>query len=221
MWESRLVSESITHHPNMTSPLGDSLCLAPTIYWKGTPRTFEVNGAQHRTTEPMRLADWCPVQQETSSYGSLSCSGLYDISGLATFHLIPSHWRSLYTVFFHLWPLPLCTMGISSPPWYDDSVSLASPHVSRIPGGTLHGQEDESWQHNAVVKDDGWAGGLTECSAAPKRWMFSRPDMACYHYWLWKMSRSRIVQSTEDIHVRCEVSKICYWRIWQSISRNQ
>ena len=53
--------------PNMTNPLGDSLCLAPTIYWKGTPRTCEVNGAQHRTTEPMRLADWCTVQQETSS----------------------------------------------------------------------------------------------------------------------------------------------------------
>ena len=88
----------------------------------------------------------------------------------------------------------VCTMGISSPPWYDGSVSLASPHVSRIPGGTLHGQEDESWQHNAVVKDDGWAGGLTECSAALKRWMFSRPYMACYHYWLWKMSRSLIVQ---------------------------
>ena len=86
------------------------------------------------------------------------------------------------TLVFHLWPLPLYTMGISSPPWYDDSVSLASPHVSRIPGGTLHGQEDESWQHNAVVKDDGWASGLTECSAALKRWMFSRPDMACYHY---------------------------------------
>ena len=42
----------------MTSPLGDSVCLAPTIYWKGTPRSGEVNGAQHRTTEPMRLADW-------------------------------------------------------------------------------------------------------------------------------------------------------------------
>ena len=100
MWESRLVSESITHHPNMTSPLGDSLCLAPTIYWKGTPRTCEINGAQSRTTEPMRLADWCTVQQETSIYGSLSCIGLYDLSGLATFRLIPSHWRSLYTVFF-------------------------------------------------------------------------------------------------------------------------
>ena len=42
----------------MTSPLGDSVCLAPTIYWKGTPRSGEVNGAQHRTAEPMRLADW-------------------------------------------------------------------------------------------------------------------------------------------------------------------
>ena len=59
MWESRFVSESITQHPNMTSPLGDSLCLAPTIYWKGTPITCEVNGAQHRTTEPM----WSAVAQ--------------------------------------------------------------------------------------------------------------------------------------------------------------
>ena len=99
IWESRLVSESTTHHPNMTSPLGDSVCLAPTIYWKGTPIPREVNGAQHRTTEPMRLADWCTVQQETSSYGTLSCSGLYDLSGLATSRLISSHLRSLYTGF--------------------------------------------------------------------------------------------------------------------------
>ena len=99
MWESRLVSESITHHPNMTSPLGDSFCLAPTMYWKGTPRTCEVNGAQRRTTEPMRLADWCTVQQETSSYGSLSCSGLYDLSGLGTSCLIPSHWLRMYPGF--------------------------------------------------------------------------------------------------------------------------
>ena len=54
------------------------------------------------------------------------------------------------------------------------TLSHLHPHVSRIPGGTLHGQEDESWQHKAVVKDDGGAGGLTECSAALKRWMFSR-----------------------------------------------
>ena len=198
MWESILVSESITHHPNMTCPLGDSLCLAPTIYWKGTPRTCEVNGAPPRTTGPMRLADWCTVQQETSSYGSLSCSGLYDLSGLATsLALYPVVIDEACTVFFFTYDhyhYVVCTMGISSPPWYDGSVSLASPHVSRIPGGTLHGQEDESWQHNAVVKDDGWAGGLTECSAALKRWMFSRPYMACYHYWLWKMSRPLIVQ---------------------------
>ena len=41
MWESRLVSESTTRHPNKTSPLGDSLCLAFRI-GKGTPRTCEV-----------------------------------------------------------------------------------------------------------------------------------------------------------------------------------
>ena len=27
-------------------------------------------------------------------------------------------------------------------------------------------------------------------------------------------------RSAEDIHVRCDVSKTCDWRIWQSISRN-
>ena len=35
------------------------------------------------------------------------------------------------------------------------------------------------------------------------------------------MSRSRIEQaarSTEDIPGRCDVNKICDWRIWQSIS---
>ena len=29
-----------------------------------------------------------------------------------------------------------------------------------------------------------------------------------------------MARSAEDIHVRCDVSKICDWRIWQSISRN-
>ena len=36
------------------------------------------------------------------------------------------------------------------------------------------------------------------------------------------MSRSRIVQRTrsaEDIPGRCDVTKICDWRIWQSISQ--
>ena len=36
------------------------------------------------------------------------------------------------------------------------------------------------------------------------------------------MSRSRIVQgarSAEDIPGRCDVTKICDWRIWQSISQ--
>ena len=37
----------------------------------------------------------------------------------------------------------------------------------------------QTWHYNAVVKDDGGAGGLTEYSAALKRWMFSRPEMAC------------------------------------------
>ena len=74
-------------------------------------------------------------------------------------------------------------MDISSPPLSDDSVSLASPHVSGIPEGTLHSQECESCvfkrdQPNAVVKGDGGAIGLTECPAALQKWLFSRPEMA-------------------------------------------
>ena len=32
-------------------------------------------------------------------------------------------------------------------------------------------------QHNAVVKEDGGAVGLTECPAALQRWIFSDPEM--------------------------------------------
>ena len=102
MWESIFVSESITHHPNKMSQLDDSLCIAPTI-GNGTPRTREVNGAQHRTTEPMMLADWCAVQQETSSYVSLSCSGLCDIYPVwQQPALYPVIDEACTLVFFHL-----------------------------------------------------------------------------------------------------------------------
>ena len=193
MWESRLVSESITHHPNMTSPLGDSLCLAPTVIL--VRHTKNVKSTEPNT-EPLNTRGWQTSAQisrklQVMVHCHAAVCTIYPVWQLPALYPVIAE---ACTLVFHLWPLPLCTLGISSPPWYDDSVSLASPHVSRIPGGTLHGQEDESWQHNAVVKDDGWAGGLTECSAALKRWMFSRPDMACYHYLLWKMSRSRIVQ---------------------------
>ena len=33
-------------------------------------------------------------------------------------------------------------------------------------------------QHNAGVKDDGGADGLTECPATVQTWMFSGPEMA-------------------------------------------
>ena len=33
-------------------------------------------------------------------------------------------------------------------------------------------------QHNAGVKDDGGAVGLTECPATLQKWMFSGPEMA-------------------------------------------
>ena len=82
---NRLVSESITRHPNKTSPLRYSVCLAPRI-GNGTPRTREVNGVQRRTTELTSLADWCTVKQETSRYSS-GCSPyscLCALFGLAT-----------------------------------------------------------------------------------------------------------------------------------------
>ena len=77
-------------------------------------------------------------------------------------------------------------------------------------------------QHNAVVKDDGGDVGLTECSATLKRWMFRDKR---WHVSLSTLKDESIAncataRSAEDIHVRCDVSKICDWRIWQSISRN-
>ena len=54
IWESRLVSESSTHYPNKTCPPGYRLCLAPSI-GRGTPRTCEINRAQHRAHESGRL----------------------------------------------------------------------------------------------------------------------------------------------------------------------
>ena len=88
-------------------------------------------------------------------------------------------------------PLALCTVDISSPPSCNDSVSLAYPHVSRMPDGTLHNQEDESWfsnlaigkpyyQHNAGVKDDGGAVGLTECPLPCRRGCSRTRDVTCH-----------------------------------------
>ena len=50
----RLVSESMTHHSNKPSPLGDSLGIAH-IIGKATQRTCEVNRVQHGAHEPGRL----------------------------------------------------------------------------------------------------------------------------------------------------------------------
>ena len=66
------------------------------------------------------------------------------------------------------------------------------------------------------------AVGLTECSATMKRWMFRDKR---WHVSLLTLKHESIANcatamSAEDIHVRCDVSKICDWRIWQSISRN-
>ena len=77
-------------------------------------------------------------------------------------------------------------------------------------------------QHNAVVKVDGEPVGPTECSATLKRWMFRDQR---WHVSLLTLKDESIAhcataRSAYDIHVRCDVSKICDLRIWQSISRN-
>ena len=93
-------------------------------------------------------------------------------------------------------------------------------------------------QHNAGVNVDGGAVGLTECPATLQKWMFSRPEMArviiefvdCNVRWTGhrfgclencrKSSRNvQAARSVEDIPGRCDVNKICDWRIWQSISQ--
>ena len=63
---------------------------------------------------------------------------------MATSRLIPSHWRSVYTGVSLMTITTMYDGYQFTSVIYDDSVSLASPHVSSIPGGTLHGQEDES-----------------------------------------------------------------------------
>ena len=70
-------------------------------------------------------------------------------------------------------------------------------------------------QHNAVVKDDGRAVGLTECSATRKRWMFRDQR---WHVSLLTLKDESIAhcataRNAEFIHVRCDVSKISDWRI--------
>ena len=77
-------------------------------------------------------------------------------------------------------------------------------------------------QHNAVEKDDDGVVSLTGCSATVERWMFRDQR---WHVSLLTLKDESIVhcataRSEEDVHVRCDVSKICDRRIWQSISRN-
>ena len=60
------------------------------------------------------------------------------------------------------------------------------------------------------------------CSATLKRWMFRDQR---WHVSLLTLKGESIAhcataRSAKDIHVRCGVSKIGDWRIWQSISRN-
>ena len=132
MWESILVSESITHHPNTTSPLGDSLCLAPTIYWKGTPRTCEVNGALHRTTEPLNPWGW----QTGAQFSRKLQVMVHCPAGVCMIYPVwhPPNTQSLtklvhwFFTYDHYHYLCRPTMGINSPPWYDDFVSL-HPHM--------------------------------------------------------------------------------------------
>ena len=171
MLESRLVSESIKHHPTWRAYQVTACVLH--LQYIGKAHQEHVMSTE-ASTEPLNPWGWQTGAQfsrkiQVMVHCHAAVCTIYPVWQLPALYPVIDE---ACTLFFHLWPLPLCTMGISSPPWYDYSVSFASPHVSSIPGGTLHGQEDESWQHNAVVMDDGWAGGLTEWSAALKRWLF-------------------------------------------------
>ena len=63
-------------------------------------------------------------------------------------------------------------------------------------------------QHNAVVKDDGGAVGLTECSATLKRWMFrdQRWNVSLLTLKDESIAHCAMARSAEYIHVRCDVS---------------
>ena len=159
IWESGLVSESITHHPNKTSPPGDSLYLSHGI-GTGTPRTCEANRVQHGAHEPGRVVHGSAVTSTdvkvmvpcpaTAVHYTLVCA-IY--SGWQV-HAVHPVIAEACTLVFHCWPL--CRVDISSPPCYHDSVSFASPCVSRIPEGTLYSQEDEPSVFKPVKRSSIW-----------------------------------------------------------------
>ena len=98
------------------------------------------------------------------------------------FHIVHQGTDEVCTLVFHFWPLPLCTVNISSHPWSNDYVSHASPGFLKgyfTVNKTSHvfsnlAIDKPHDQHNAGVK----AVGLTECPATLQKWMFSGPDMA-------------------------------------------
>ena len=110
-------------------------------HWKRFTKNMWSQPSPTLSQTPGRLVHRSGLRKRNrcSSYGSLSCSGsfyhraytcLCDLSSLASSRcsLHPVIDKA-FTLVFHCWPLPLCTADISSPPWYDYSVSFASTHM--------------------------------------------------------------------------------------------
>ena len=113
IWESRLVYESITNHPNKTSPKGDSLCLAPSN-GKGKPITREAKVVQYWAHAPERLVHWSagnaidvhvPVPLPAAAAHHTRVSAIYPVWQLPVVHPVIDE---ACTLVFHFYQLPLC-----------------------------------------------------------------------------------------------------------------
>ena len=149
-------------------------------------------------TEPMRLEDWCTVQQESQPMFifwflvlQLQLTILVFVRSIRSGNFplyIPSltklvHWFSTFDHYHYArWiSVHLRDMMALSHLHPDIHTEFVKGHftVKKTSHAFSNLAIDQAHeQNNAVVKDDGGAVGLTECPAALQRWMASGPEMA-------------------------------------------
>ena len=126
-------------------------------------------------TEPNAWKTGAPFSRKRnrcSSYGSLSCSGslpyscVCDLSGVAASLCTSSHRRSLYTG-FSLWTTMYGGYQFTSLIWWLCLIYIPT-YMQNVWRDTSQSRRRvmhfQTWQHNAVVKDDGGAVVLTRSS---------------------------------------------------------
>ena len=173
--------------PEQDEPTRLPLCLAQRI-GRGTPRTCEINRAQHRTHESGRLGH-SSLQESQPMFKfwflilHLQLTILVFVRSIRSCNF-PLYTQSLtklvhwFFTFDHYhyarWILVhLCAMMALSHLHPDIHTEFVKGHftVNKTSYAFSNLAVDQAHeQNNAVVKDDGGAVGLTECPAALQRW---------------------------------------------------